>query len=144
MHAAEEVMRLLDIPVPVLGMVKDDRHRTRGLIRSDGEVGLVPGSAAFRLITLIQDEAHRFAITYHQNLRRKKSFAGELEGIRGVGPKKKKALLSHFKSVSAIRAATPEKLMEAKGIDRQTAENIYAYSEEKSKKDSEDSIGKDE
>lgn len=133
-HAAEEVLRLLAIPVPVLGMVKDDHHRTRGLIRSDGEVGLIPGSSAFRLITLIQDEAHRFAITYHRSLRNKKSFAGELDGIRGVGPKKKKALLSHFKSVSAIRTASLENLLEAKGIDRQTAENIYAYFQEKSKK----------
>lgn len=86
------------------------------------------------MITLIQDEAHRFAITYHRSLRTKKSFAGELDGIRGVGPKKKKALLSHFKSISAIRTASVEKLLEAKGIDKQTAENIYAYFQEKSKK----------
>ena len=130
-HAAEEVLRLLDISVPVLGMVKDDHHHTRGLIRSDGEVGLVPGSAAFRLITLIQDEAHRFAIAYHRSLRSKKSFSGELDGIRGVGPKKKKALLSHFKSIQAIRAASPTTLMEAKGIDRQTAENIHDYFRDK-------------
>ncbi len=133
-HAAEEILEDLAIPVPVLGMVKDDKHRTRGLIRSDGEVSLTPGTAAFRLVTLIQDEAHRFAITYHKNLRQKKTFSGELDGIRGVGPAKKKALLTHFKSVSAIKNATLEALAETKGIDKATAENIYAYFREQSKK----------
>ncbi len=133
-HAAEEVLERLAIDIPVLGMVKDDRHRTRGLIRSDGTVSLMPGSAAFRLVTLIQDEAHRFAITYHKKLRSQKTFSGELDGIRGVGPAKKKALLSHFKSVTAIREASAEELAGVKGIDRATAENIYAYFKEKSKK----------
>ncbi len=133
-HAAEEVLERLAIPVPVLGMVKDDRHRTRGLVRTEGEVRLSPGSAAFRLVTLIQDEAHRFAITYHKKLRSQKTFSGELDGIRGVGPKKKKALLSHFKSVTAIKNASADELAEAKGIDRRTAGNIYAYFQEKNKK----------
>ncbi|MBE7024893.1 MAG: excinuclease ABC subunit UvrC [Ruminococcaceae bacterium] len=133
-HAAEEILERLAISIPVLGMVKDDRHRTRGLIHSDGTVSLTPGSAAFRLVTLIQDEAHRFAISYHKNLRTKKTFAGELDGIRGVGPAKKKALMTHFKSITAIREATAEKLAEVKGIDRTTAENIYAYFKEKNKK----------
>lgn len=133
-HAAEEVLERLAIDIPVLGMVKDDRHRTRGLIRTDGEVNLSPGSAAFRLVTLIQDEAHRFAITYHKKLRSKKSFSGELDGIRGVGPAKRKALMLHFKSVAAIREATVDAIADVKGIDRATAENIYSYFREKSKK----------
>lgn len=133
-HAAEEVLERLALPIPVLGMVKDDKHRTRGLVRSDGEVSLTPGSAAFRLVTLMQDEAHRFAITYHKKLRGQKTFAGELDGIRGVGPAKKKALLTHFKSVTAIREASAEELAAAPGIDRRTAENIFAYFSEKAKK----------
>ncbi len=133
-HAAEEVLERLAIDIPVLGMVKDDRHRTRGLIRTDKAVSLTPGSAPFRLVTLIQDEAHRFAISYHKNLRSKKTFSGELDGIRGVGPAKKKALLTHFKSMAAIRAASAEELAAAKGIDRTTAENIFAYFQEKKKK----------
>ncbi len=133
-HAAEEVLSRLAIAVPVLGMVKNDRHRTRGLIRADGEVGLAPASAAFRLVTLIQDEAHRFAITYHKKLREQKSFSGELDGIRGVGPQKKKALMRHFKSVTAIRTASLETLCEVKGLDRRTAENVFAYFSEKLKK----------
>ncbi len=133
-HAAEEILERLAIDIPVLGMVKDDRHRTRGLIRTDGSVSLTPGSAAFRLVTLIQDEAHRFAITYHKKLRKQKTFSGELDGIRGVGPAKKKALLTHFKSVTAIRSASLEELEKVKGIDRSTAENIYAYFNEKTKK----------
>ncbi|MBQ7035925.1 MAG: excinuclease ABC subunit UvrC [Clostridia bacterium] len=133
-HAAEEVLERLALPVPVLGMVKDDRHRTRGLVRSDGEVSLTPGSAAFRLVTLIQDEAHRFAITYHKKLRSRKTFSGELDGIRGVGPAKKKALLTHFKSVTAIKTAALEELNAVPGIDKRTAENIFSYFQEKTKK----------
>ncbi len=133
-HAAEEVLERLALPVPVLGMVKDDKHRTRGLVRSDGEVSLTPGSAAFRLVTLIQDEAHRFAITYHKKLRSRKTFSGELDGIRGVGPAKKKALLTHFKSVSAIKTAALEDLNAVPGIDKRTAENIFSYFQEKTKK----------
>ncbi len=130
-HAAEEILADLAIPVPVMGMVKDDGHRTRGLVRSNGEVTLAVGSAAFRLVTLIQDEAHRFAINYHKKLRSAKSFAGELDGIRGVGPAKKKALLSHFKSIAKIRAASVEDLVSIKGIDRAAAENIYAFFQQK-------------
>ncbi len=133
-HAAEEVLSRLAISVPVLGMVKDDKHRTRGLVRHDGEVGLAPSSSAFRLVTLIQDEAHRFAITYHKKLREQKTFSGELDGIKGVGPQKKKALLRHFKSVTAIQNASLEALSEVKGLDRRTAENVYAYFSEKLKK----------
>ena len=133
-HAAEEVLEKLALPVPVLGMVKDDKHRTRGLVRSDGEVSLAPGSPSFRLVTLVQDEAHRFAITYHKKLRSQKTFFGELDGIRGVGPAKKKALLTHFKSVSAIREASAEELAATPGIDKRTAENIYAYFKDKTKK----------
>ncbi len=133
-HAAEEVLERLAIRVPVLGMVKDDKHRTRGLVRTSGEVSLAPGSAAFRLVTLVQDEAHRFAITYHKKLRSQKTFSGELDGIKGVGPAKKKALLTHFKSVTAIKAATADTLAQVKGIDRRTAENIYAYFQDKMKK----------
>ncbi len=132
--AAEEVLSDLAVPVPVLGMVKDDHHHTRGLVRTDGEVHLAHGSAAFRLITLVQDEAHRFAISYHKKLREKKSFASELDGIRGVGPAKKKALLSHFKSVSKIRAASVEELAAVKGIDTGCAQNIYAYFRQKEEK----------
>ncbi len=133
-HAAEEVLEKLAIPVPVFGMVKDDRHRTRGLIRSDGSISLSPGSAAFRLVTLIQDEAHRFAISYHKKLRSRKSFSGALDGIKGVGPARKKALLGHFKSITAIQNASIDSLREVKGMDARTAENIYAYFQEKNKK----------
>ncbi len=132
-HAAEEVLHLLNISVPVLGMVKDDHHKTRALVRTDGEVVLSPGSAAFRLVTFIQDEAHRFAITYHKKLRSQKSFAGELDGIRGVGPAKKKALLAHFRSISAIRKASVDTLSAVPGIDRRTAENIYAFYQKQKK-----------
>ncbi len=133
-HAAEEVLSLLDMHIPVYGMVKDDKHRTRGLIRSDGAMMLSPATAPFRLVTQIQDEAHRFAITYHKRLREKNTFSGELDGIRGVGPKKKKALLTHFKSMTKIRTASLDALCAVRGMDKNTAENIYHYFQEKNKK----------
>ena len=127
LNVALEALSNLDIYVPVFGMVKDDRHRTRGLIGTGGEVALPMHGSAFRLVTFIQDEAHRFAITYHKKLRNKKTFESDLDGIKGVGDKRKKLLLKHFKSVSAIKNASIDELTCVKGIDKSTAENIYNF-----------------
>jgi len=125
--AAKEALHHLGIDVKVFGMVKNEHHRTRGLIGEDGEILLKPGGSAFRLITHIQDEAHRFAITYHKNLRGKKTFASELENIQGVGPSKRKILIKHFKSLEKIKNASLEELKEVQGIDSKTAQNIYDF-----------------
>lgn len=131
--AAKEALGHLDIKVPVYGMVKDDNHKTANLTDENNIVGLTPGSPAFRLVTLIQDEAHRFAITYHKNLRKKKSFESELEEIRGVSTARRQILMKHLKSVSKIKNATEEELAAIKGIDKVTAKNIYNFFHNKEK-----------
>lgn len=127
LSAASEALDNLDINVPVFGMVKNERHRTRGLVGLGGEIGLNMQSGAARLIMHIQDEAHRFAITYHKNLRGKKSFESILSQISGVGEKRRNALMKHFKSIGKIKAATLEELCEADGIDKKTAANIFDF-----------------
>ena len=111
--------------IPVFGMVKDDRHRTRALTTPDGrEIGIVGNPAVFALIGNIQEETHRFAITYHRTLR-KKTIGSRLEGIPGVGPKRRAELLKKFKSVKAVRAATVEELTAVVG--KGTAQTIYEH-----------------
>ncbi len=116
-----------DAEIAVFGIVKDNSHRTRGLVGENGEIYIDRKSDAFMLITNIQDEMHRRAITYLRKTQQKKNTESELEKISGVGPKKRKALLMHFKSVTAIRKATVERLVSVEGIDKKTAENIVKY-----------------
>ena len=130
-NAAYEAMQNLQINVPVFGMAKDDHHKTRQLVSVMGECSLPVQSAAFRLVAFIQDEAHRFAITYHKNLRGKKTFESELEGIAGVGEKRRKTLMRAFKSVKNIKEATIDELMSVDKIDRKTALNILSFFEKK-------------
>lgn len=125
--AAKEALNNLAIDVPTFGMVKDDHHRTRGLVCDSGEISISIQSSAMRLITHIQDEAHRFAITYHKELRSKKTFESSLDDIAGVGETRKKALMKHFKSIKKIKVATIKELMEAPGINQKTAENIFEF-----------------
>lgn len=127
LNAAREVLIGLDIKVPVFGMVKDDRHRTRGVVNEEGQVLLKQGSPSFRLVTQIQDEAHRFAVEYHKKLRGKRTFSGELESISGVGEARRKALMKHFKSVSAIKNAGLRELQDVPGIDKRTAQNVFDF-----------------
>lgn len=113
--------------IPVFGIVKDDNHRTRGLVSLDGEIPIDKTSDAFMLLTNIQDEMHRRAITYNRNLNTKKNLKSELDNIGGVGDVRKRALMRHFKSVKNIASASAEELAAVKGIDRTTAENIALY-----------------
>lgn len=113
--------------IPVFGIVKDDRHCTRGVVAKDGEIPTEKTSEAFMLLTNIQDEMHRRAITHNRTLNTRKSLKSELDSIRGVGEVRKKALMRHFKSVKKIAEATADELEAVKGIDRATAENIEAY-----------------
>ena len=124
---ANEALREAGLDIPLFGIVKDDNHNTRGLVSVDGEVGIDSGSDAFMLLTSIQDEMHRRAITYHRNLRRTKALESSLTDIRGVGETKRQILLKELKSVAAIKKASVEKLVSVKGIDKTTAENIYNY-----------------
>ena len=109
-HIAEEVLDALHIQIPVCGMVKDDRHRTRGLYYRDEELPIRTDSEAFKLITRVQDEAHRFAIEFHRKLRGQGQVHSILDEIPGVGPKRRKDLMKHFQSLDAIRQADVEEL----------------------------------
>ena len=122
--AVMEVLEELGISIPVFGMVKDDRHRTRGLIGPAGEINPKPVSAAFVLIAKIQDEVHRYAIAYHRSLRGKKTFSSQLTGIEGIGKQRAAALMTHFKTIDRIRAATAEELAAVPGMNSAAAEAI--------------------
>ena len=126
-HIAERVLKELGFSIPVCGMVKDDNHRTRGLYYQDEEIIFPPRSEAFRLITRIQDEAHRFAIEYHRELRSKASVHSVLDEIKGVGPKRRKALMKHFKEIEKIREADVEELVQVEGMTKAVAEEIYHF-----------------
>ena len=125
LSAAREVMELLDIDIPVFGMVKDNKHRTRDLVGDAGEVSLPVVSSAFRLVTYIQDEAHRFAITYHKKLRSKHNFNSILNDIPGIGEKRRKLLMKHFKSIEKIKSAELDELCRV--LDKRSAESVYRF-----------------
>ena len=126
-NIALDVLAELGLNIPVCGMVKDDRHRTRGLYYNNVELPIDADSELFLLITRMQDEAHRFAITYHRSLRGKRNLASVLDDIPGVGEKRKKNLLKHFGSFTKIKEASVEELLEVEGIHAAVAEEIYSY-----------------
>ena len=127
LNCANEVLKSLGIDIPVFGMVKDDKHRTRGVVNEYGEVYLKPTGGAIRLVTYIQDEVHKTAIEYHRKRREKKMLGSELSAIAGVGESKRKALMLHFRSIDKVKKASVEELCAVKGISLRIAENIYAY-----------------
>lgn len=126
-NIALSVLDELNIHIPVCGMVKDDNHRTRGLYYNNVELPIDTHSEGFKLITRIQDEAHRFAIEYHRSLRSKAQVRSVLDDIPGVGPARRKALMRHFKSIEEIKGASVEQLMEIPELNKRAAEDIYAF-----------------
>ena len=125
-RVAVEALRELELSFPVFGMVKDDRHRTRALVTPEGqEIRIDNNQAIFSLIGNIQEETHRFAITYHRNLRSKRLRYSELDGIPGIGPKRKQELLKQFKSLNAIGQATLPELERL--LPRDAAAAVYQY-----------------
>lgn len=126
-NIALEVLKELELSIPVCGMVKDSHHRTRGLYYNNIEIPMDSHSELFLLITRMQDEAHRFAITYHRSLRGKRNLASVLDDIPGVGEKRKKNLLKHFGSFTKIKEASIEELLGVEGINHAVAEEIYSY-----------------
>lgn len=126
-NIALEVLDELHINIPVCGMVKDDNHNTRGLYYNNVEIPIDRHSEGFKLITRVQDEAHRFAIEYHRSLRSKKQVSSVLDEIEGIGPARRKALMKHFLDIDKIRNANVGELMEAEGITENVAQNIYKY-----------------
>ena len=126
-NIALEVLEKLDLHIPVCGMVKDDRHRTRGLYFNNEEIPIEKDSEGFKLITRIQDEAHRFAIEYHRSLRSKGQVHSLLEDIPGIGPARRKALMKHFKGMEGIREASVEELSSIDSMNENAAREVYAF-----------------
>ncbi len=121
------VLNKLGLQIPVCGMVKDDHHRTRGLYYNNIEIPIETNCEGFRLITRIQDEAHRFAIEYHRSLRSKEQVHSVLDDIPGIGERRRKALMRRFRSVEAIRDASPEELAETESMNTGSAKQVYAF-----------------
>ena len=126
-NIALQVLEKLDLKIPVCGMVKDDYHRTRGIYYDNVEIPIDTGSEGFRLITRIQDEAHRFAIEYHRSLRSKEQVHSLLDDIPGIGPTRRKALLRTFKSMENIRDATLEELENTESMNAASARTVYEF-----------------
>ncbi|WP_312906883.1 excinuclease ABC subunit UvrC [Tissierella praeacuta] len=126
-NVAIRILKELNIDIPVCGLVKDDFHKTRGIIYNNKEIRLDEDSLGFRLIYRIQEEAHRFAISYHRSLRTKKMFKSELDDIKGIGERRKIELLKHFQSINNIKNATIEELSEVKGMNKLVAEELYNH-----------------
>ncbi len=126
-NIALEVLDELHLNIPVCGMVKDDHHRTRGLYFENEEIAIERSSEAFRLITRIQDEAHRFAIEYHKQLRGKGQVHSILDDIEGIGPSRRKSLMREFASLDAIKAATVEELAQIPSMNEKAAESVYKF-----------------
>lgn len=125
-QTALDALNKLGISIPVFGMVKDDSHRTRALVTPDGlEISIAVQQSVFSFIGNIQEETHRFAITYHRNLRSKRLRYSELDAIEGIGPKRKQDLLKHFKSIAAIKAASMDELLRVLNVP--TANNVYHH-----------------
>ena len=126
-NVALRVLKKLDISIPVCGMVKDDFHRTRGIYFNNVELPIDSHSEAFRLVTRIQDEAHRFAIEYHRSLRSSRQVHSILDDIEGIGPARRKALMRTFKSLEAIRDASLEELSGAPSMNGRSARQVYDF-----------------
>lgn len=126
-NIALEVLRELGLNIPVSGMVKDDKHRTRGLYYRNVEIPIDRDSEGFKLITRIQDEAHRFAIEYHRLLRSKGQVHSILDDIPGIGPGRRKELMRHFQGIEEIKAATVEELAALPTMNGKVAQQVYDF-----------------
>lgn len=126
-NVALEVLDSLGLTIPVCGMVKDDRHRTRGLYYNNVEIPIDRNSEGFKLITRIQDEAHRFAIEYHRLLRSKGQVHSILDDIPGIGPSRRKALMRHYQSLDEVKNASEEELSQIPSMNARAAHQVYEF-----------------
>lgn len=126
-NAVQPVLEEMGIEVPLYGLVKDDKHRTRAIAQSGGEISITSTRKAFTLLSTIQDEVHRFAIGYHRQQRKKSAISSTLLSIEGVGPQRAKALLKHFKTVTAVGEAELSELERAPGMNKPSAKRVYDY-----------------
>lgn len=121
------LLEQLHLQVPVFGMVKDDRHRTRAIAKDGGEIAIASHKSTFALVTRIQDEVHRFAIGYHRAKHKNKTFSSALTGIPGIGEKRAKALMKHFRTIGAIKQADVSELAQAEGMSVPAAEAVWRH-----------------
>lgn len=126
-NIALSVLDKLQLSIPVCGMVKDDKHRTRGLYFQNEEIPIDRDSEGFKLITRIQDEAHRFAIEYHRSLRSKGQVHSLLDDIPGIGPARRKALMKRFKGLEGLREASVEELSQVESMNEKAARQVYEF-----------------
>lgn len=126
-NAVQPVLEQFGLSVPLFGMVKDNRHRTRAIAQNGGEIEIRSNRRVFTLVSEIQEEVHRFSIAYHRSKHAKRNLTLSLTEIEGIGEKKAKSLLKHFKTLTAVKNASVEALCEAEGISRKNAEKIYAF-----------------
>ena len=120
-------MDAVGVHVPVCGMVKDDHHRTRGIYFNNVEIPIDRASEGFRLVTRIQDEAHRFAIEYHRSLRSKEQVHSVLDDIKGIGPARRRALMKAFQTLDDLKAASEEELAQVEGMNSLSARQVYEF-----------------
>ena len=125
--AVKKVLDKYNVEIPLWGMYKDDKHRTKGLISQEKEIELDKTSNLYRFVASVQEEVHNYAITYHRSLRNKSLTKSELDDIQGIGEKRKKALLNHFKDIEAIKKASVEELLEVEGMNKVSSESVYQY-----------------
>lgn len=126
-NAVQPVLEQFGLSVPLFGMVKDNRHRTRAIAQNGGEIEIRSNRRVFTLVSEIQEEVHRFSIAYHRNKHAKRNLTLSLTEIEGIGEKKAKSLLKHFKTLTAVKNASVEALCKAEGISRKNAEKIYEF-----------------
>ena len=126
-NAAEKAISALSIDIPVCGMVKDEKHRTKSIYFKGNDYLLPSSSEGFKLITRIQDEVHRFAVEYHRKLRANTQVRSLLDDINGIGPTRRKALMNHFKTIENIKKAELSELEQAKGMNKKAAEAVYKF-----------------
>lgn len=126
-NVALQVLEKLGLHIPVCGMVKDDNHRTRGLYYQNREIPIDKNSEGFKLITRIQDEAHRFAIEFHRKLRSQGQIHSVLDDIPGVGPARRKDLMRHFQNLDAIKSAEVEELKKLPSMNEKSAQEVYKF-----------------
>lgn len=126
-NIALQVLEELKLDIAVCGMVKDEKHRTRGMFYSNKELPIDKSSELFKLITRIQDETHRFAIEYHRSLRKKKQVRSILDDIKGIGPSRRRALMKHFQSLELIKEATIDELLNVPSMNKTSATEVYNF-----------------
>lgn len=125
--AVQPVLDEMGITVPLFGMVKDDKHRTRAIAQTGGEIAISTTRRAFTLVSSIQDEVHRFAIGYHRQQRKKSSISSTLTSIEGIGETRAKALMKYFKTVAAVSEADLKELEDAPGMTKPAALRVYRF-----------------